>query len=100
MRGQSLFRHHDEPIIPYQSACTRALERRIAKKKAHLAWVPQHWKHSASGSAKSKYYGNWYGNRLTVTICVTTKTLLFSQSTKQRFVQMPVLLPGIAPLSG
>jgi hypothetical protein len=28
----------------------------------------------------SKYYGNWYGNRLAVTIYVNTKTLLFSHS--------------------
>ena len=37
-------------------------------------------------AVESKYYGNWYGNRLTVTICVTTKTLLSPTVKKRRFV--------------
>ncbi len=36
--------------------------------------------------AQAKYYGNWCGNRLAVTIYVNTKTLLFSHSKKRRFV--------------
>jgi hypothetical protein len=31
---------------------------------------------------KSKHYGNWYGNRLALTIYVNTKTLLFSHYPK------------------
>jgi len=45
--------------------------------------IDPYWHNTAF---KSKYYGNWCGNRLAVTICVNTKTLLFSHSKKRRFV--------------
>jgi hypothetical protein len=56
--------------------------------------------YASNPAGKSKYHGNWYGNRLGLTICVNTKTLLSSHSHKRRLVQMPVMLPGIVPLGG
>jgi type IV pilus assembly protein PilB len=47
------------------------------REKAHLARVPKEGCPLVRYGGRSKYYGNWYGNRLAVTICVNTKTLLF-----------------------
>jgi len=43
---------------------------------------------------RSKYYGNWYGNRLALTICVNTKALLFSQSKSSALCEMPSCCPA------
>jgi hypothetical protein len=56
------------------------------EQKAHLARVLKHSPQNAQLACASKYYGNWWRNRLAVTICVNTKTLLFSHSKKRRFV--------------
>jgi hypothetical protein len=58
----------------------------FAAGKAHLARVLGHSLLDVYLGAESKYHGNWYGNRLAVTICVNTKTLLFSRGKKRRFV--------------
>jgi len=42
----------------------------------HLARVPGLSPQYCQLRSESKYYGNWYGNPLAVTICVNTKTLL------------------------
>jgi hypothetical protein len=54
-------------------------------RNAQLARLLELFKEHARPASWSKYYGNWYGNRLTVTICVNAQTLLFSHSRKQRF---------------
>ena len=48
--------------------------------KIVLARVQTHALQQLVFSGKSKYYGNWCGNPLAVTIYVNTKTLLFSQA--------------------
>jgi hypothetical protein len=58
-------------------------------KKAHLARPLSHGLRFAENRARSKYYGNWCGNRLAVTIYVTTNKLRFSPL-KAVFVRMPV----------
>jgi hypothetical protein len=58
----------------------------MSAEKAHLARVPELSPQYCQLRSESKYYGNWYGNRLAVTICVTTKTLLSPNSKKRRFV--------------
>jgi hypothetical protein len=46
-----------------------------------------------SAPGEFKYHGNWYGNRLGLTICVNTKTLL-SRAATQRFGLMRRMLPA------
>jgi hypothetical protein len=58
-------------------------------KKAHLAWPWSDALWFAENGGQSKYYGNWCGNRLAVTIYVTTSKLRFSPL-KAVFVRMPV----------
>ena len=72
----------------------------FSEEKAHLARVPKlAWKRIGDGE-KSKYYGNWYGNRLAVTICVTTKTLRFSPVKAAICVIAGDVSPGSVPLRG
>jgi hypothetical protein len=72
----------------------------FSEEKAHLARVLKlSWKR-IKDSEKSKYYGNWYGNRLAVTICVTTKTLLFSPVKAVICVNAGDVSPGSVPLRG
>ena len=69
-----------ESAAAYRSPCTSADDLGFVAEKAHLAWVPTHTLQHVRYGDEAKYYGNWYGNRLAVTICVNTKTLLFSHS--------------------
>jgi len=45
-----------------------------SQKKVHLARVFYSPRSSAKLRNKFKHHGNWYGNRLALTICVNTKT--------------------------
>ncbi|MGC2480715.1 MAG: hypothetical protein WA423_12915, partial [Candidatus Sulfotelmatobacter sp.] len=66
----------------------------------HLARVPKLSRQRIGDGDKSKYHGNWYGNRLTVTICVTTETLLFSPVKAVICANAGDISPGSVPLRG
>ena len=59
---------------------------RAEQEVINLARVLKHGVSEAPLLCESKYYGNWYGNRLAVTICVNTKTLLVSHRNQRCFV--------------
>jgi hypothetical protein len=73
----------------YRSACTPARDLNFTMQKAHLARVPMGIPRTLSHGGESKYHGNWYGNRLALTIYVNTKALLFSQSKSTALCEMP-----------
>jgi len=72
----------------------------FSEEKAHLARVLKLSWQRMGDSDKSKYHGNWYGNRLAVTICVTTKTLRFSPGKAVICVNAGEVSPGSVPLRG
>jgi hypothetical protein len=78
-----------EAFGAYRSSCTPAREFKLAAQKAHLARVPTSTFRNPRRGGESKYHGNWYGNRLALTIYVNTKTLLSFQSKSIALCEMP-----------